>query len=156
MISIRAPAKGATLSLMWMHIRQNDFNPRSREGSDSVFQVKWNKKIYFNPRSREGSDFSILSPFCHLSQFQSALPRRERLFFKYVIFSPYNISIRAPAKGATKCAPSKRFFNVISIRAPAKGATIPAPPRQNTKQISIRAPAKGATAILYNNFHFFV
>ena len=35
-----------------------DFNPRSREGSDGAAGVGFGRSIYFNPRSREGSDHS--------------------------------------------------------------------------------------------------
>ena len=37
-------------------ISQDDFNPRSREGSDEVTDKWMILKNYFNPRSREGSD----------------------------------------------------------------------------------------------------
>ena len=33
-----------------------NFNPRSREGSDGVYKVKVPYTLNFNPRSREGSD----------------------------------------------------------------------------------------------------
>ena len=33
-----------------------DFNPRSREGSDIVYINYITGQLYFNPRSREGSD----------------------------------------------------------------------------------------------------
>ena len=55
-----------------------DFNPRSREGSDHTGRLKGDKDDYFNPRSREGSD--------KYNQ-KSAISE--------------NISIHAPAKGAT-------------------------------------------------------
>ena len=99
-----------------------NFNPRSREGSDSLTVRLPGKLRYFNPRSREGSDGSHLPPG-H-------------------ILCP--ISIRAPARGATAiCAVGMLifYFNprsregsdyshldivvvvIISIRAPARGAT---------------------------------
>ena len=36
---------------------QNNFNPRSREGSDRGRTLSLRRSRYFNPRSREGSDF---------------------------------------------------------------------------------------------------
>ena len=36
----------------------NDFNPRSRTGSDANRHEKNNGNAYFNPRSRTGSDES--------------------------------------------------------------------------------------------------
>ena len=56
--------------------------------------------MYFNPRSREGSDMS-------LDEFTVML----------------DISIRAPAKGATGFPLLQYLLTYISIRAPAKGAT---------------------------------
>ena len=60
---------------------QCNFNPRSREGSDYILQDFLFPLLYFNPRSREGSD--LLSTLVNrlLNQFQSTLPRGERLQF---------------------------------------------------------------------------
>ncbi len=101
----------------------NNFNPRSREGSDSW--IKANNAIgtisihapakgattsgsgqrthtpNFNPRSREGSD-----PVC----VQQIAIRAA-------------ISIHAPAKGATRSRKKTKQKISISIHAPAKGAT---------------------------------
>ena len=55
---------------------------------------------YFNPRSREGSDYN--SRYCYCVA---------------------NISIHAPAKGATVPHLSEHYRIAISIHAPAKGAT---------------------------------
>ncbi len=104
MISIHAPAKGATGSRAW---------PRR-------------KITHFNPRSREGSDGSVLSdnrgvrPISIHAPAKGATPEITQ-------GSPTlsGISIHAPAKGATMymyiATPSK----LISIHAPAKGATNP-------------------------------
>ena len=100
-ISIHAPAKGATfldLSCSGMksvfqstlprrerrnaqadlcHCGQN-FNPRSREGSDGTPPRPSAPQGYFNPRSREGSDPSSRRSWGSSYTFQSTLPRRER------------------------------------------------------------------------------
>ena len=55
-----------------------NFNPRSREGSDDMSVHKVRYHLNFNPRSREGSDLED--------------------FVKSTI---HNISIHAPARGAT-------------------------------------------------------
>ena len=111
-----------------------------------------------------------------ISIFQSALPRRERRRILVDKKMTIDISIRAPAKGATKFGTQNGTQKTISIRAPAKGATCRIHlhrllkynfnPRSREGSdayaamslvaflISIRAPAKGATAILYNKFHF--
>ena len=78
--------------------------------------------MYFNPRSREGSDFT-----CRLKG------------------SCINISIRAPARGATILITGLCVMRLISIRAPARGATYYFGRACNFYRISIRAPARGAT-----------
>ena len=127
-----------------------NFNPRSREGSDTPCLFCSFGLLYFNPRSREGSD-SITNP-------------RPSLFI---------ISIHAPAKGATQLVcrkyragdnfnPRSRegsdrngfqpaYKPCISIHAPAKGATIAKHFDQSEIRISIHAPAKGATKTRCHN-----
>ena len=101
--------------------------------------------ICFNPRSREGSDRNVLET---------------------IAFS--NVSIHAPAKGATTTAAPAHSLPMVSIHAPAKGATLPRratfvlqsqfqstlPRRERHSwhgahdlicRVSIHAPAKGAT-----------
>ena len=55
--------------------------------------------------------------------FQSTLPRGERPSCRYLPQNPHNISIHAPARGATNG--DYRMFEPysISIHAPARGAT---------------------------------
>ena len=144
-ISIHAPAKGAThIQVMLPHLSRH-FNPRSREGSDSLSQ---NMQM-------------------HTLIFQSTLPRRERQSYEYR--KKYNeyISIHAPAKGATcitffsaraisfqSTLPRRERLSsslyrsgssIISIHAPAKGATRYGGWHTVQRFISIHAPAKGAT-----------
>ena len=102
-ISIHAPAKGAT-ELHWVPMQWLlYFNPRSREGSDEmvhgvisltdVISIHAPAKgatdnlagsdisiLDFNPRSREGSDPKATQNVIGYVQFQSTLPRRERLY----------------------------------------------------------------------------
>ena len=81
-ISIHAPARGATRGNGRVRADHENFNPRSREGSDGILAASWQTwKIsihapargatrsrmasfwhfcYFNPRSREGSDCNFI------------------------------------------------------------------------------------------------
>ena len=144
-ISIHAPAKGAT-------------SRGNREKGICKFQSTLPRR----ERLRKIQMMGIIIVF------QSTLPRRERLDTRTVVLVFLDISIHAPAKGATTCikmfhsavinfnprsregsdlmrSVTQKCINCISIHAPAKGATI----QQNTKRrntgISIHAPAKGAT-----------
>ena len=100
LVSIHAPARGATTIALAVLLSGSGFNPRSREGSDCrdgpidywkrAFQStlprgerhkKYSTRLRdagFNPRSREGSD-KHKRPWYHPGeQFQSTLPRGER------------------------------------------------------------------------------
>ncbi len=82
MISIHAPARGATRQAVGDAVNHANFNPRSREGSDiSVIALSHNQTD-FNPRSREGSD---CKSSCDVLRYRT-------------------ISIHAPARGATNIA----------------------------------------------------
>ena len=83
-------------------------------------RMNWN--AYFNPRSREGSDLR-----------------------KSSVYADSEISIHAPAKGATVKAELLQQYHPISIHAPAKGATLHIGLSAIPTLISIHAPAKGAT-----------
>ena len=77
----------------------------------------------FNPRSREGSDHRLCKIRTCQTIFQSTLPRGERRICGTMLCSDVNISIHAPARGATTMS-YKLMQNIrISIHAPARGAT---------------------------------
>ena len=125
-ISIHAPVKGATIDCLAISQISIDFNPRTREGCDTlVWRLPHPSILNFNPRTREGCDAAI---------------KCSRL-------NNFMISIHAPVKGATCCQAGycnhlHRHFNprtregcdthkglrqlrkcIISIHAPVKGAT---------------------------------
>ena len=125
-----------------------------------------NKFEYFNPRSHERSDdtapegirqysISIHAPTRGATEqrrklkswfeFQSTLPREERLFFPLALPFKVCISIHAPTRGATflRLAAIRRTF--ISIHAPTRGATLFHSLSNTVTFISIHAPTRGAT-----------
>ena len=78
-----------------------NFNPRSRKGSDNI--DGWDKREYydFNPRSRKGSDSDMAMTDMSDNAFQSTLPQGERREVRYSAIEEFIISIHAPARGAT-------------------------------------------------------
>ena len=79
---------------------------------------------YFNPRSREGSDIQPTRNKRETAdKFQSTLPRGERRALLGTLTNDEQISIHAPARGATPFGRIFRLFAAISIHAPARGAT---------------------------------
>ena len=55
-VSIHAPARGATKTIHNIRPHTACFNPRSHEGSDTELLEEKEDEISFNPRSHEGSD----------------------------------------------------------------------------------------------------
>ena len=123
----------------------DNFNPHSREGSDSIaikliafpsISIHTPAKgvtehgcngqlseIYFNPHSREGSDF-----------VKGASERQWS-----------DISIHTPAKGVTHSLQVPAWTSLISIHTPAKGVTAITSTMVQKINISIHTPAKGVT-----------
>ena len=99
------------------------FNPRSREGSDYAPHQISRDTVHFNPRSREGSDSFTL----YFSQ------RRE------------NISIHAPARGATKAERLTESLRLFQSTLPRGERLLFDLPGNILQRISIHAPARGAT-----------
>ena len=117
-ISIHAPAKGATVNPSSYFFayhgfqstlprrerpalsfgtknRQGHFNPRSREGSDTLPGPFAAPVADFNPRSREGSDNMRNLKRGYFKTFQSTLPRRERHLPRRAVLARRNFNPRS-------------------------------------------------------------
>ena len=123
-VSIHAPAWGATAPVALGARPERCFNPRSRVGSDAGMMCPFNPQPSFNPRSRVGSDCPRGSCAPTRHQFQSTLPRGERRCANCATGGSMNVSIHAPAWGATKPVGTKYSTYWVSIHAPAWGATL--------------------------------
>ena len=123
-ISIHAPAKGATwiMQLQLQQIRISIHAPA--KGA-----TKRQRKLYryfnnFNPRSREGSDILTIFPMHSSGTISIHAPAKGATSMP-PLKAPdqISISIHAPAKGATGLCVGALVQSGISIHAPAKGAT---------------------------------
>ncbi len=122
------------------------FNPRPRAGGDAHLRQRAARRerfqstpprggrplihqsvlllISFNPRPRAGGDTLRLNTWRLICVFQSTPPRGGRLLRSAVLDELGDVSIHAPARGATL-----ESFDVpcpclaVSIHAPARGAT---------------------------------
>ena len=101
-ISIHAPAKGATRRGQPTPPASSNFNPRSREGSDSVpVRSPALASLTFQSTLPRRERRTVWRACPIPMRFQSTLPRRERPVVKAVVGLVVGISIHAPAKGAT-------------------------------------------------------
>ena len=94
-------------------------------GSDSRPISRARGDHSFNPRSRMGSDSLVCS-----------------------VRPPLQVSIHAPAWGATVCRVHDPVEAIVSIHAPAWGATVCRVHDPVEAIVSIHAPAWGATVCL--------
>ncbi len=131
-----------------------NFNPRSREGSDYYTERKNYKFEYFNPRSREGSD-ALTADQAADKYISIHAPTKGATFADSLLQFPFDISIHAPTKGATPLRPavtaSAKNFNPRS----REGSDEREKNKVKDNEISIHAPTKGATCESTARFRFF-
>ena len=98
------------------------FNSRSREGSDIRRTMTSTRRSSFNSRSREGSDCCVGQHIRGDLRFNSR--SREGSDCKNTSHEDItNVSIHAPARGATGLYLPLWRQRRVSIHAPARGAT---------------------------------
>ena len=126
-VSIHAPAWGATLVTLKICLLSVSFNPRTRVGCDSrpLWPARW--RCCFNPRTRVGCDPTAPAPTCAPWWFQSTHPRGVR---------------HVPAD----CRTVRRRFQSTHPRGVRLAALLVYVLRP--RLVSIHAPAWGATAAL--------
>ena len=101
-ISIHAPARGATCCIFNASDRDTISIHAPARGATSKDKTDNIPHPNFNPRSRKGSDFALQATGTPVLLFQSTLPQGERhnIVISYYIHG--DISIHAPARGATR------------------------------------------------------
>ena len=136
LVSIHAPAWGATALPQPGQGEPICFNPRTRVGCDEMYRgmtaIVWG----FNPRTRVGCDHIQHVAKYIRTLFQSTHPRGVRLADGRQRLAGQQVSIHAPAWGATysPSLASLRASWQVSIHAPAWGATQFSQPRGNVFQ----------------------
>ena len=142
-ISIHAPARGATVTPASVCQVDRDFNPRSREGSDNTIDKRGiTMNISIHAPARGATVSTEILYLC--SRFQSMLPRGERQDHPHTVWEHPHFNPRS-REGSDSIIIMSQEHTQISIHAPARGAT------QNPQYglryflISIHAPARGAT-----------
>ena len=147
-ISIHAPAKGATPSVDGAFFVVSYFNPRSREGSDQNTPPEHPPTLHFNPRSREGSDVLTSLSLCVLCDISIHAPAKGATFRVCVISAlVWNFNPRS-REGSDIAALFVRFFrDNFNPRSREGSDGIRPDIAGRGRNISIHAPAKGATLL---------
>ena len=100
-VSIHAPAWGATGALELLAQHRKGFNPRPRVGGDLLAGSGIRAFERFNPRPRVGGDSIMRQTEAALPEFQSTPPRGGRHAVEGPPSVEGEVSIHAPAWGAT-------------------------------------------------------
>ncbi len=105
----------------------------------------WPQGLCFNPRPREGGDRQRPAPLLGSAQFQSTPPRGGRRDSASKWLKVVNVSIHAPARGATSL-PFVFASPTTFQSTPPRGGRRPLTTLLRTwRRVSIHAPARGAT-----------
>ncbi len=155
---------------MVVNLHRNNFNPRSRTGSDpclptfldctniSIHAPARGATICRIPHQLSVKIISIHAPargatwmlrknrYCRCI-FQSTLPHGERRYHIIWILICCEFQSTLPHGERRKGYLDNLIFSRISIHAPARGATFPYFLQFQIVEISIHAPARGATEI---------
>ena len=100
-VSIHAPARGATGPFWSTASDVWSFQPTLPHGERLGIQLMEAQAEGFNPRSRTGSDGKTPAGCHRLKKFQSTLPHGERRHCLTQGRHRFDVSIHAPARGAT-------------------------------------------------------
>ena len=94
--------QGARLRHFDVKPLEGGFNPRARRGRDVAGIIESLTSGGFNPRARRGRDHLPVVSFPPLCLFQSTRPQGARRLIAVGDLRPADVSIHAPAGGATK------------------------------------------------------
>jgi len=144
-VSIHAPARGATCLECYVLGSGYGFNPRTRTGCDTIRLKVDKEKRSFNPRTRTGCDVGYARYSTDRQTFQSTHPHGVRRWLCPLQHRQADVSIHAPARGATIYTEEVEAAIEVSIHAPARGATLDIIRTLQEHYVSIHAPARGAT-----------
>ena len=134
------------------HIRYfGRFNPRSHEGSDSLLITPFIQQSLVSIHAPTKGATLITGVCIFLDEFQSTLPRRERLPSLFSFSSASWFQSTLPRRERRFSIIFQRLKIRVSIHAPTKGATKTLILAELDRLVSIHAPTKGATAISAKN-----
>ena len=140
MVSIHAPARGATYTSTEHYAPIACFNPRTRTGCDYGTILQQRETRLFQSTHPHGVRHPFLRLLILVLRFQSTHPHGVRLWNYPATTRDETVSIHAPARGATPVSTAAYTRIKVSIHAPARGATSPETPIESKLYVSIHAP----------------
>ena len=147
MISIHAPARGATCGAHYMGYPRSISIHAPARGATILREAAEQLCRDFNPRSRTGSDPFALRPCPIGSHISIHAPARGATYVIQGIEEALRISIHAPARGATDIEHIDHTAVEFQSTLPHGERLVPGLWAVDCQGISIHAPARGATAL---------
>ena len=123
-VSIHAPARGATRTLTTYRSPTQFQSTRPRGARREARHFRGRGKQRFNPRAREGRDSIDINSAVILTSFQSTRPRGARHRSPTQKNTRWRFNPRA-REGRDDAQYKYLFSRLVSIHAPARGATTP-------------------------------
>ena len=123
LVSIHAPARGATSLPLNMPRSTVSFNPRTRKGCDPSTRAPLRLSCCFNPRTRKGCDKTPTTTPNKRCLFQSTHPQGVRLLFKLPLLPLKMFQSTHPQGVRLSGIRGYAATRYVSIHAPARGAT---------------------------------
>ena len=121
-ISIHAPAKGATKFVRFIRFEYRISIHAPAKGATRLRVEVKRQDLNFNPRSREGSDWQLIQLLPQsYNQFQSTLPRRERRMDSSTSLDSLKFQSTLPRRerrsgGMMRCELPSRFQSTLPRR----------------------------------------
>ncbi len=131
-----------------LNIQTSCFNPRARMGRDFALFTSYWQSDSFNPRARMGRDAECVNTALVFLKFQSTRPHGARRFSYSGSANPDKFQSTRPHGARLLRLRLCQQSLQVSIHAPAWGATLCHGQRQLLRRVSIHAPAWGATRAL--------
>ena len=143
------PARGATRPLC----RARPWTPRFQStrphgAGPATSAPRRSGSCCFNPRARTGRDSARAELADDRFNVSIHAPARGATIGQCPVGPDSEVSIHAPARGATWSDDGGFTWSNVSIHAPARGATCHISRREGEHVVSIHAPARGATGLL--------
>ena len=143
-ISIHAPARGAT-EVFRITPSMKLFQSTLPRGERHLHRCNRDCRDDFNPRSREGSDNSVKPFVIRIDSISIHAPARGATLFRNVMQLETQISIHAPARGATVKELCEIVWGEFQSTLPRGERRVFLCHVTDNRSISIHAPARGAT-----------
>ncbi len=144
-VSIHAPARGATRRRPWVARPEHCFNPRPRAGGDALSSTSSAPARSFNPRPRAGGDPPAAAAWPQKDVSIHA-PARGATWGASAAASPWRFQSTPPRGGRPTISRSPMPPVWLFQSTPPRGGRHRAhQPPEHTERVSIHAPARGAT-----------